>query len=448
MMTGTSSHTQSTQLSEKCLSIKVHDPLGSSNDQFVDLIEAKLQEAVDKQMEKIRRSIQNALQKQFSGLSSQLEHIKTPCKSEAKHACQEREAVSTSAKRNAETMEVACDDLKALRIQHMLALKNLSIHLEASLEECEKGQTECPNEYGKHFVEALRVQERSLADWEVAPSIGSDNSSLSTVLARVDQLEKTLEHTIDLQPKVATATAHVEDLSKNVNTCLEKVQEFQREINSSVVALQENVQCLELKVMDVRQYADACVGNMGNQVDLCSEMCSEMMGLKDADQENSIARLDQGLSELSSHLDAAVSELGCRISAQQKLLINVAKAAPQQGVSGARDDELMHMPKCDWLKNHKPASHFSWSAFPDLRSIGPQPSGRRSSTELEFSLHTPLRDSWSTGSLRLTPSPILNASAQACRIGGLTWSDQDKVLEVFAEERTCCRTGVHQITRS
>lgn len=311
-----------------------------------------------------------------------------------------------------------------------------SVHPEGSLEERERRRAERINETGKHLAEVVCVQEPNLADLKAgmelrgAPSLGMrENSNVSIVLACVDQLEETLEHTIDLQLKIATATARMEDLSKDVSACLEKVQEFHRDINSSLIALQENVQCLDLKVTDVRQYADACVGNIGSQVDLCSEM----MGLKDADQANNIARLDQGLSKLSSHLNAAVSELGCRISAQEKWLCTVAKAIPQREMAGTLDDESKHMPKCESWMNHKPMRHFSGSSFSDalsdVLSIAPQPSGESPKS------NSPLGDSRNIGSRHFTtPSPTRKTSVHACRIGGRSCYDQDRSLERLPDD--------------
>jgi len=359
-------------------------PALSSSDQPALLGETKFQEAMDKRAEKIRRSIQNVLDQQIADLSAQLEQIELRWTSNVKHERQEREALSSSAKRDMEAIEAVCNDLKVMRIEHETSMKDLSAQLETSLEESEQHQVERINEIGKRVAEAVGVQERKLVDLEAAMVLNvatasatasanttSDNLSAAIVLARVDELERALGDTIaraeyrigsiDIQAETDT-TARVNDLSKEVNTCLENAQQFERELGSGIAAFEGSMQRVELELDNVREYVDSRVGDIESQVELCSRMIEQ----HNADRAKSIVRLEktmqsmcaqevknlatqvwhileeehhehrQGLSRLHSRLKAAVLELGRRISVQEEQLSNVISTLH---ITGAYDDD-------------------------------------------------------------------------------------------------------------
>jgi len=120
-------------------------------------LEMRFQEVVEKQIEKIKQ----ALEEQIVDLSTQLEHIQA-------RWSQERDALSTYAKKDSEAIEVVCKDIETLRAEHQASLKDLSAQLETSLEESEQRQVERMNETGKQFAKVVSVQESKMLDLETA----------------------------------------------------------------------------------------------------------------------------------------------------------------------------------------------------------------------------------------------------------------------------------------
>lgn len=186
---------------------------------------------------------------------------------------------------------------------------------------------------------------------------------------------------------------------------MENAQKFKSELSSKIGALQGDLQRLEVEL-------NARAGDIENNVKLSFRDMTTMHAqeverlaaqiwheLEEEHQEHC-----QGLSRLSG----VVSELVSRISGEEDGLPNVVKLL-----------------KCGSTPN------FGQTSFSDARSsIALQSSGERSCTAFDFTLNSPFEHSQDTGSPHFsTPSPNRNISAPGCRLGGLTWFDQDWAAE-------------------
>jgi len=411
------SHRQPTApLPEKSLplsqSMVMQDTSFSSDGQAVQLIETKLQEAMEKQTEKIRGSIQHALDQQMVDLSAQLEHIEVRWKSGIQDERQEQMALSMSEKR----------DMEAIRAQCNTSLKNLSVQVGTLPEEGEQAQIGDVSETDRQFTEAAAVPDLEAGmELRVGADISkvidrSDNSSAATFLAHVDDPEKTLWGTVaqaedrssclDIKPESVATNASVGGLSRDVNVHLENVQQFERELNCRFADLQENLQRLEM------QFNNLAV-QIWNEVE-------------DEHQE-----YRQRLSDLGFRLNGAVSVLGCRMSVQEEELSNVAKAVSHLDMIGSHDDET-EVPECGNLGSHTSTPAFGRSFLSESRSsIALQSSEGRPSTESEF---TP-SNAWNIGDLSFgAPSSAHIASMLESQISELVLREQVRDLDACSEE--------------
>lgn len=298
------------------------DSFSASNDHAVQLIEMKFKDALDKHIEKVRQSVQCALEKKIANLSEQLAYVEM-------HWGQEQEALAMSAMRDMGTIEAVFNDLKTLHAQHQLSFKNLSVQLRTSLEESEERQVEHMNETGKRFAETV---------------------------ARMDELEKTLEDTgakakvrispSDLQSETATTAARIDDLSRKVNTCLANVQQFENVLNSQISSLQGNMRRLDARVGEffsqfVRSSQVEHMEKTSRSIQGETEMCAqEVKNLATKHEEHC-----HGFAQCSSRLNAAISEPACKISVQEESYVTkvvshldtlAASHFSQPSFSGAR----------------------------------------------------------------------------------------------------------------
>jgi len=428
--------------SEKLLSPStvgaVYDPAFGSHNQAVELIETKFQEAVDKHIEMIRHSIQHVLEQQITDLFAQLEHIET-------RWCQEREALSTFVKGDMRAIETMCNDLKALHVQHQLSLKDLSVQLKTSLQESEQRQAEHVNTTGKQFAETVSVQQRKLADLETAietstTSIGISETSMA---ARLNELKKTLEDTvartehrissIGLQSEAASTAARVGDLSKEVSTCLENTQQFQHELKSRTASLQGNMHCLDARVGGIEGrvelqtlrvvHLEKSTHSLQNETMICAQGVKDL-AVKHQEQ-------CQSLSQLSSRLNAVISELASWILAQKEEISSVAEAVSHLDTDSTHDGQQKKLRPCGSLSHLMATPEFGRRPFSDAgSSIALQSSEGRQSTWLEFisnrrrTLESP----------NFTPSPIHNNGALEFRISELEWHGEDGDPGAYSED--------------
>lgn len=401
--------------------------------------EAKFQEAVDKHIERIRNSIQHALEQQITDLSTQFEHIETRWR-------QEREDLSMFVKRDIRAIETMCNDLKALHVKHQLSLKDLSVQLKTSLQESEQRQAELVNKTGKQFAETVSVQQRKLEDLETAIEISTTSIGISenSMAARVNELEKTLEDTvartehrissIGMQSETASTAARVGDLSKEVSTCLENTQQFQHELKSRTASLQGKMQCLDTRVGGIEGrvelqtsrvvHLEKSTHSLQNETMICAEGVKEL-AVKHQEQ-------CQSLSQLSSRLNAVISELASWILAQKDEISSVAELVSHFDTNGAHDDQ-QKKPRMYGNLNHLMATpEFGQRPFSDAgSSIALQSSEGRQSTWLEFICNR--RRTLESPNFS-TPSPIHNNGALELQISELGWHGEDGDVGACSED--------------
>lgn len=451
--------------------IATQNPTLSSENLSLNSAESRFQETIDKQIERIHCSVQCALEKQIADLSVQFEQSEIRWKSDFKHERREREALSkslsTSVGRDTKAIEeVVCNDLTRMRAQQQTALKDLSVQLETLLEQSEQRQVERINETGKQFAEVVDLHERKLADLEAAMQVTEANSTMShsavtIVLARVNELEKTLGDTVDravdgMQPKINTVIAHVDDISREVSTCSEHAKQLESEFNSRIAALQDHTgqqldvirQCAMARVCDIESLMNVssqamaqkhaeqaqsivCLENNAHSLKDMTTMCKQEAEDRAAQMWHELEEHSQGLAELSSRLNAAVSRLGCQISGQEEELSNLVRAVSSLDIIGGNGDQMKVL-KCDGLSGRSLTASLGQSFLSDSwSSIAPPSSDGRSCSTTEFTTSSSL------GHLRTnftTSSPTRNASAPECWIGELSRHDQDRPVKVCPKE--------------
>jgi len=377
----------------------MQDSSFSSDCQAVHLIETKFHEAMEKQTEAIRHSIQNALEQQMADLSAQLEHIEVRWNCGAKQGRLEQESPSMSAKRDMRAIGAQCND-QALHIQHQTSFEDLSVEVKGLPEEREQGQKFA----GAAPVPDLEARMDLRCSANTSTGIDTSNNWDTVVQAANRSIS------LDIEPERTTVDSYVGGPSSEVNVYLENAQQFERELNSRFAELQQNLQRLELQFNDLATH-------IWNEVeDEHQEYC-------------------QSLSDLSSRLNAAVAALGCRISVQEEELSNVAKAVSQLGIIGSHEDEQAEVPERSILGAHMATPSFGRSFSDSRSSIALQSSEGRLSTGSDFTPNSPLARSRSIGNLHFcAPSSTRSTGALECRISELALLTQVRDLSVCPEE--------------
>merc|ERR1712137_680282 len=233
-------------------------------------------------------------------------------------------------------------------------------------------------------------------------STGLDTSNNWDTVVRAEDRNSSL----DIEPESATVDSYVGGPSSEANGYLENIQQFERELNSKFADLQGNLQRLE------EQFDDLATHIWNEVEDEHQEYC-------------------QSLSDLSARLNAAVSDLGCRMSVQEEELSNVAKAVSHLDMIGSHDDET-EVPECGNLGSHTSTPAFGRSFLSESRSsIALQSSEGRPSTESEF---TP-SNAWNIGDLSFgAPSSAHIASMLESQISELVLREQVRDLDACSEE--------------